>query len=116
MTLERLAFLVFAAVALGGLSMGGLILARLKLPRGLGPLHGLGGLAGTGLLLAANLQHAAAAPRAWLALGVFAAGLAGGVLFFAILFRQRTPLFLIAGHGSLALVGLYLLYPLAFPA
>jgi hypothetical protein len=116
MTLEQLAFVFFAAVALGGALMSGLIAAKLRVPRGLAPLHGLGGLAGVGLLLTANLSHAAATPRAWLALGVFAAGLAGGVLFFAILFPKRTPLPLIAAHGSLGAIGLYLLYRVAFAA
>jgi hypothetical protein len=115
MTLLQMAFLCFAAVALGGVLMASLIAAKLQVPRALAPLHGLGGLAGVGLLLAANLRGAAS-ERAWLALGVFAAGLAGGVLFFMILFPKRTPALLIAGHGGLALVGLYLLYGVAFPA
>jgi hypothetical protein len=116
MSLLQLSFACFAAIALGGLLMAGLIAAKVPVPRFIPPLHGLGGLAGVGLLLAANLRAAAVPERAWLALGVFAAGLAGGVLFFMILFPKRTPPLLIAGHGGLALLGLYLLYGVAFPA
>ena len=116
MTLEQLAFVFFAAVALGGLLMGGLIAARVQVPRNLGPLHGIGGLAGVALLLTANLRHAAVTERAWWALGVFAAGLCGGLLLFVFLFPKRTPLPLIAAHGSLGAAGLYLLYRVAFPA
>jgi hypothetical protein len=115
MTLQQLAFLCFIAVALGGLLMALLIASGKAVPRGLGPLHGIGGLAGVGLLLAANLQGGATL-RAWAALGVLAAGLAGGVLFFVVLFPKRTPPLLIAGHGGLAVLGLCLLYRVAFPA
>lgn len=116
MTLEQLAFVFFVAVAAGGLLMGGLMAARIQVPRGLGPLHGIGGLSGVALLLAANLHHTAVTERAWWALGVFAAGLCGGLLFFVFLFPKRTPLPLVAVHGSVAVAGLYLLYRVAFPA
>lgn len=115
MTLQQLAFLCFAGVALGGLLMVLLISSGKAVPRGLAPVHGAGGLAGVGLLLAANLQGPASL-RAWLALGAFAAGLAGGVLFFMVLFPKRTPPLLVAGHAGLAVLGLCLLFRVAFPA
>lgn len=116
MTLQQLAFVLFAAIALGGLLMAGLIVARIQVPRLLGPLHGIGGLAGVALLLVANLRHAPASPLSWWALAAFTAGLCGGLLFFVVLFPKRTPLPLMAGHGGLALAGLYLLYRAAFQA
>lgn len=114
MNLTQIAFLLFAAIAGGGLLMAGMIIGKFRIPAFLGPAHGLGGLAATALLFAANLQGEATPERAWWALGVFAAGLVGGLLFFRVLFKNAAPLFLVAGHGSLAGIGLYLLYPLAF--
>lgn len=115
MSLIQISFLFFAAIAAGGLLMAGLILAKVKVPALLPPAHGLGGLAAVALLFYANLQLGDAAPdRAWWALAVFAAGLVGGLLFFRVLFKQSAPLFLIAGHGSVAALGLFLLYGVAF--
>ena len=111
----QIAFAVIAAVAAGGVLMAVMIAAKRSIPSVMGPGHGLGGLFGVGLLLAAILRSPSADSRAWLAWGVLAAGLAGGALFFAILFRKRAPLLLVAGHGSLGAIGLYLLYRVAFP-
>ena len=114
MGLTQVAFLLFAAIAAGGLLMAGMIIGKFRIPAFLGPAHGLGGLAALAVLFAANLQGEATPERAWWALGVFAAGLVGGLLFFRVLFKNAAPLFLVAGHGSVAVLGLYLLYPLAF--
>lgn len=116
MGLTQIAFLLFCAIAAGGLLMAGMIAARKSPPSLLGPVHGLGAAAALAVLLAANLQGGETTPdRAWWAFGVFVAGLLGGLMFFRILFRNNAPLVLIGGHASLALIGLWLLYPVAFP-
>jgi hypothetical protein len=115
MSLLQIAFLFFAAIAAGGVLMALMILFKAKVPSFFPPAHGIGGLAAVGLLFFANLQLGDATPtNAWWALGVFTAGLIGGLLFFRVLFKQSAPLWLIAGHGSVAAVGLYLLYGVAF--
>lgn len=114
MSLTQIAFVLFAAAAAGGLLMVGMIIAKIQIPSFLGPVHGLTALGALATLLVANLQGEATLERAWWALGVFAAGLIGGVLFFRVLFPRSAPLFLIAGHGSLAALGLFLLFPVAF--
>lgn len=115
MNLTQIAFLLFAAIAAGGLLMGAMILGKLRIPAFLGPAHGLGGLVALAVLAAANLQGEATPERAWWALGVFAAGFVGGLLFFRVLFKQSAPLILVAGHGSVAALGLFLLLGVAFP-
>lgn len=114
MSLTQIAFFFFAAIAAGGLLMAGMILGKIRIPAFLGPAHGVGGLAALAVLLVANLQGEATPERAWWALGVFAAGFSGGLLFFRVLFRNAAPILLVAGHGSVAAVGLYLLYGVAF--
>lgn len=116
MSLIQIAFLFFCAIAAGGVLMLLMILAKARVPAFLGPMHGLGGLAALAVLFAANLTADAVPERAWWALGVFLAGLIGGLLFFRVLFRGNAPLFLFFGHASVALLGLWLLYPVAFPA
>lgn len=116
MDLTKIAFLLFAAIAAGGLGMAALIAFKLRFPAFLGAAHGLGGLAALALLFAANLMNPDAPERAWWALGVLTAGLVGGLIFFRVLFRDHAPLWLVAGHGSVALFGLWLLYPVVFPA
>ena len=82
-------------------------------PAFMGVGHGIGGLVACAELFVANLQGGDATPdAAWWALVVFTSGLAGGLLLFRVLFKGATPLFLVAGHGSVAALGLYLLYPL----
>src|SRR5271156_1195587 len=103
MNLLQVAFVFFGVVASGGVAMAGMIVAKRKIPAFMGPGHGLGGLGALAVLLFAILRNPA--PQAWLAFGVFAAGLLGGVVLFAILFRKRAPLPLVIGHGSLAVIG-----------
>ncbi len=113
MSFTQIAFLLFAAIAAGGLTMAAIIAFGKSPPSFMGPGHGIGGLAACGLLFYANLQGGDATPEAaWWALIVFVSGLAGGLLLFRVLFKGATPLILIAGHGSVAALGLYLLYPL----
>jgi hypothetical protein len=114
MNLTQIAFIFLTAIALGGIGMATMILFKVKFPAFFGPAHGLGGLAAVATLFAANLTAAATPERAWWALIVFSAGLVGGLLIFRVLFKNSAPLFLIAGHGSIAWLGLWLLYPVAF--
>jgi hypothetical protein len=115
MNLTQIAFVLFAAIAAGGLGMALMIAAKVRLPSFFGPAHGLGGLGALAVLFIANLQGEATPTLAWWALGVFTAGLVGGLMLFRVLFPKNTPLLLIAGHGSVAALGLFLLYGVAFP-
>jgi hypothetical protein len=111
MTLHQIAFIAFAAIAAGGLTMAAMIAAKIRIPSFMGPGHGLGGLAAIAILFAANLLGGAATPAAaWWALVVFVGGLIGGLLLFRVLFKNKAPLALVAVHGSIGAVGLYLLY------
>ena len=115
MTLTQIAFLLFAAIAAGGLTLTAIIAAGKRVPGFMAAGHGLGGLAALGTLFAANLLGGDATPeRAWWALVVFLGGLVGGLLLFRVLFRNKTPLALVAVHGSVGALGLYLLYGVAF--
>lgn len=113
MSLTQVAFLLFAAIAAGGLTMAAIIAFGKSPPSFMGPGHGIGGLVACATLFVANLRGGAVTPEAaWWALIVFTSGLAGGLLLFRVLFKGATPLILVAGHGSVAALGLYLLYPL----
>lgn len=115
LTLTQIAFVLFAAIAAGGLGMGVMIAAKARIPAYMGVGHGLGGLAALAVLFAANLQGGDATPvLAWWALVVFLAGFTGGMLLFRVLFKDRAPLALVAVHGSIGAIGLYLLYGAAF--
>lgn len=114
MSTIQIAFVLFAAIAAGGLLLAGLIAAKAPFPGFFGPAHGIGALVALAVLLYANITGDATPDRAWWAFGVFAAGLVGGFTLFRVLFRKRAPLWMIAGHGSLGAVGLYLLYGAAF--
>ncbi len=115
MPLLQIAFYFFAAIAAGGATMAAMIAIGLKIPSFMGPGHGLGGLAALGTLFYANLHGGDATPTlAWWALVVLLGGLIGGLLLFRVLFKDRTPLALVAVHGSAGSLGLYLLYGAAF--
>lgn len=115
LNLTQIAFLLFAAIAAGGLLMTFMIAAKLRIPSFIGVAHGLGALAALGLLFAANLRGGdSTAPMAWWALIVFLAGFTGGMLLFRVLFKDKAPLPLALMHGSIGAVGLYLLYGAAF--
>ncbi|MCC4594204.1 hypothetical protein NRY95_19395 [Xanthomonas campestris pv. phormiicola] len=106
---------LFAAVALGGLSLALLIGLRIRFPRWCATAHGLLGLLGLLVLFAANLHGGdALPPLAWWALGVLLAALCGGLILFRTLFRARAPRPAVLVHGALALLGIYLLYRAAF--
>ena len=112
MSLYALAFVIFAAIAAGGVLMAGLIGSGRPVPKQIPVAHGLGALAGLTVLLYANLTGSPS-ELAWWAFGIFAAGSLGGLLLFKFVFKQGAPMLIIAGHASLGLVGLYLLLRVA---
>ena len=59
-------------------------------------------------------QGAALPARASWGFAAVAAALLGGATFFRFVHRDRRPLPLALAHGTLALAGLVLLYPIAF--
>jgi hypothetical protein len=113
MSLIQIAFLMLAAGACGGVLFTVLIAMGVRYPSWFGAGHGLLGLAALGVLGFA-LTQTALPVRGWWAFGVFAAGLIGGLTLFRMIFPDRRPIAAALLHGSLALVGLYLLYPVAF--
>lgn len=115
MTLLQIAFYMFAAGACGGVSFTILTALKRPYPRWFAAGHGLLGL--SALLLLAYAVFLAAQPvppQATGALAVLAAALLGGELLFRLMSPRRGRVWLAIGHGSLALVGLYLLYRAAF--
>lgn len=112
-TLTRIAFIALAAIAAGGLLLLTARIIGIKVPRFVGPAHGLGGCAALILLAVANFQ-AAAVGRAWWALAVFAFGFLGGVMLFRMSSAGTSPIRLAAVHGATAALGLYLLYGATF--
>lgn len=115
MNLMQIAFIVFAAIAAGGLLMAAMIAVKARIPAFMSAGHGLGALGALALLFVANLQGGEATPAlAWWALIVFLAGFTGGMLLFRVLFKNKAPLPLALVHGSIGTLGLYLLYGAAF--
>lgn len=114
-----LVFVYFSSVASAGLGLGCMRAAKLRLPSWLGTVHGLAGLLGVGGFFVINLLQSDAGSfdnRAWWALVAFSTGLFGGLIFFRVLFRQQFSSLAVAAHGAMAALGLYLLYPVSFPA
>lgn len=106
---------MFAAGACGGVLF--VVLGRLNVryPRWFGAGHGLLGLAACGVLAQAVLMAPdPLPPEATWSLGVLVAALLGGLTLFRLLSVQRGRLLLAVGHGGLALLGLYLLYGVAY--
>jgi hypothetical protein len=115
MTLLQIACLMFAAGAAGGVLFTVLTALRLPYPRWFGAGHGLLGLAAVGVLAYAVFRGAEPVPQhATWALAVLTAAMLGGVTLFRVIKPRHGRVWLAMGHGSLALVGLYLLYSAAF--
>ena len=116
MSLIQIAFLMLAAGACGGALFVVLLARGVHYPAWFGAGHGLLGLAAVGLLGFALKQATGGmpTPQAWWALGVLAAALLGGVTLFRFMFPSRRPIWLALMHGGLAMLGLFLLYPIAF--
>lgn len=118
-SLLQIAFLMFVTGACGGVLFTLLSARGVRYPAWMGAAHGLLGLTALGALGLALTQEppdGASLLRAWWALGVFSAALLGGLTFFRVLRFPNQSLLLPLLHGGLALVGLYLLYPVAFAA
>jgi hypothetical protein len=103
--MPTISFGLLSLVAAGGLLMLAIVVSGNKIPKFLGILHGLGGLAGVGLLWAALGVEKGLVPGA-----VLTAAMIGGIVFFKAIFRKSRPLMFVVGHGALAGTGLYLLY------
>ncbi len=122
MGLLHLAFYIFASVASAGVVLAGIVATGRRVPAVLGSAHGLAALIGLGALLIADLHGIPAVlsreptpPGGWIALVIFGVNFLGGVLFFRVFYHGAAPAVVIAGHLSLALIGLAVLYPVAFP-
>lgn len=113
MTVALIVFLMMSAVSFGGALLALLITFGMGAPRVLRMIHGLAAGAALVLLAVGNLVQETSS-LAWWALGVWTAGLLGGLLFFRVLFPGRPPRLLMFAHGALGLTGLALLYPIAF--
>ena len=105
--LLTIAFLLFAGVAAGGVTM-----VALRSRGGIPPLirrgHALTAVVALALLLYAALTDGR--PAVWLATGIFAAGLTGGYLLFGVMYKgKRTSGLMIAAHASLGAAGLAVL-------
>lgn len=115
MNLIQWAFVALAAGASGGLLFVVLLTTGKRYPRWFGAGHGLLGLVGLALMGFALYGQGAALPaRASWGFAAVAAALLGGATFFRLIHRDRRPLPLAVAHGTLALAGLVLLYPIAF--
>lgn len=115
MNLVQWAFLALAAGASGGLLFVVLLTTGTRYPSWFGAGHGVLGLLGLALMGFALYGQGTALPaRASWGFAVVTAALLGGATFFRLIHRDRRPLPLALAHGTLALVGLVLLYPIAF--
>ena len=112
----QVAFVLLAAGACGGVFFTALSALRVRYPAWFGLGHGLLGLVAVVLLAVALVlaPPGVAPPRAWWALAVLAGALAGGALLFRVIFPGRHPLWPAFVHGGAALLGLGLLFPVAF--
>lgn len=114
MSIVQIVFFIFCAIAVGGAGLAAAALLKIRLPVALPVLHGLGGLIATGLLAYALAGLPPQTPYLWWPLIILGAGLLGGALFFRVLYPRKAPYILIAGHGLVGLVGLFVLYRVAF--
>jgi hypothetical protein len=115
MNLQQIAFAMFAAAAGGGLLFTALISLRKHYPRALAAGHGLLGVSALTVLGYSLSESPAPVPATgWWAIGVLGAACCGGVLLFRVLRLKGRRLSLALMHGSLALLGLVLLYRFVF--
>lgn len=115
MTLLKISFAMFAAAGSGGLLFTLLIGLRKRYPRALVAGHGLLGMAALWALGYALLNSSTPVTSdGWLAIGILGAAWCGGIVLFRVM-RPKGNRFLLAwAHGGLALLGICLLYRIAF--
>jgi hypothetical protein len=105
-----LALSIFLVVAVAGDVMAVLVYLKRPIPAYATRAHMIAAAVGLAVLLLALLS-AGGSQLAWIALGIFAAGFAGGYLMFAVMFAgKRAPLWAIAAHGSLGWAGIVVLF------
>jgi len=115
MNLQQISFAMFAAAASGGLLFTALISFRKHYPRALAAGHGLIGVSAWAVLgYALSESPAPVTAAGWWAIGVLGAAGCGGGLLFRVLRLKGRRLSLALMHGSLALLGLVLLYQFVF--
>lgn len=113
--LTAIAFVLFAGAAAGGILMTLRLSSGHSVPAFMGKGHGLTALAGLILLFLANLLGRDATPAAaWWAFVILVAGFVGGLTVIAQVYDHKPPLWFAAAHGSIAVIGLYLLSGVAF--
>lgn len=113
MTLTQISFAMLAAGAGGGLLFTLFIVRKKRYPRLLAAGHGLLGLLALAVLGYALTRSPTPIPQiGWWAAAALSAAWGGGALFFRILRPQVPRLWLALMHGSLASLGLFLLYQL----
>ncbi|USA44696.1 hypothetical protein NCG89_08000 [Spongiibacter taiwanensis] len=119
MTVYSFVFIYFSCISAAGVALAILRSAKLRLPGWLGTAHGMVGLAGVGIFFVLNLLQSESDGldgRVWWSLVAFTVGLFGGLIFFRVLFRRKFSVLAAIAHGAVAVLGLALLFPVAFPA
>lgn len=102
---------------MAGILIAFMRLIKIRLPAWIGTIHGMAGLFGLAGFFVVNLKFGVqAGSLVWWSLGIFSLGLIGGLIFFRVLFTKGAPIWIYAGHGGVAVLGLYLLYVPAFLA
>ncbi|MGH1420473.1 MAG: hypothetical protein ACRBEQ_01535 [Hyphomonas sp.] len=97
----------------GGALMGGFTLFKLPPPKWLPPIHGLVNLGAVFIIFLGLVSSDQLLPsQLWWGLGISVAALAGGLIFFRILYPTKPPFFLIFLHAVLAAIGITLLLPI----
>jgi len=105
-----LALIVFVAVALGGDIMAIQVFRKRPIPAFLPRAHLIAATAGLAVLAIAVFAGDVAT-AAWIALGIFAAGFAGGYTLFGVVFRgKRPPIWAVAVHGTIGWAGVVALF------
>lgn len=116
MTLQKISLYMFALAASGGLLFTLLIALQKHYPRLMATGHGFLGMSALVVLgYAASTSKTPVPASVWLAIGVLGAAWTGGALLFRALRPKQARRLLVAlMHGSLALLGIFLLYRATF--
>jgi hypothetical protein len=111
MTFQEISLYMFALAASGGLLFTLLIALRKHYPRVMVTGHGFLGMCALLVLgYTASFSKAPVPASVWLAIGALGAAWTGGALLFRVLRPKQDRRLLVAlMHGSLALLGVFLL-------